>query len=288
VAASRLTGKPVVCHVHGYLDIGPKRTTSLNRHVDRFVVISQFIADPWLASGIDASKVEVVHNGIDPADYPAGQVEERRRARAELGIPDDDRLVVTYLGRLDREKGVDVLLDAWRRLDPPNPATLLLVGSSVVDHDGGQYVRELESMATGDVRFIPLRRDVIAPLHAADVVVVPSVWDEPFGRTVIEGLATGRPVVASRVGGIPEILTGPLERLLFERGNAEELAARIRSLSSWRVDEPSLGPACTERVTGSFTLSRMADGIERAFAGAIDGRRGRGGRGGRASAGDGA
>ncbi len=142
----------------------------------------------------------------------------------------------------------------------------------MVDHDGGQYLRELESTAAGDVRFIPLRRDVVPPLHAADVVVVPSVWDEPFGRTIIEGLATGRPVVASRVGGIGEILTGPLERFLFDRGDAEGLASRIRAVASWRVDEPSLGRACTDRVTGSFTLSRMADGIERAFSSVADGR----------------
>jgi glycosyltransferase involved in cell wall biosynthesis len=53
-----------------------------------------------------------------------------------------------------------------------------------------------------------MRRDVITPLHAADVVVVPSTYDEPFGRAVIEGMATGRPVVTSRVGGMPEILEG--------------------------------------------------------------------------------
>ncbi len=117
IAASMVTRKPVVCHVHGYLDIGPARTAFLDRHVDRFVAISQFVADPWIASGIDAAKVEVVHNGIDPADYPVGDLDERRRARAELGVPDDDRLVVTYVGRLDREKGVDVLLEAWRRLN---------------------------------------------------------------------------------------------------------------------------------------------------------------------------
>ena len=223
----------------------------------------------------------MVHNGIDPAEYPQGDGDARRQARQELGVPDDDRLVVTYVGRLDREKGVDVLLDAWRRLEAErgesggsrdSGATLLVVGSPVSDQDGGQYRRELESRAVGDVRFIPLRRDVVAPLHAADVAVVPSTWDEPFGRTIIEGLATGRPVVASRVGGIPEILTGPLDRLLFDRGDADALAARIRAVASWRVDEPSLGQLCRDRVTSSFTLDRMVDGIERAFATVLDGR----------------
>ena len=73
------------------------------------------------------------------------------------------------------------------------------------------YQAELKKLATDSVHFIEGQRNVVTPLHASDVVVVPSVWREPFGRTVIEALATGRPVVASRVGGIPEILTGPLE-----------------------------------------------------------------------------
>lgn len=265
VPAGRLAGAPVVCHLHGHTDLSPERMAFLNRHVGRFVVISQFVADEWLAAGLDPAKVDVVFNGIDPTEYPAGGLAERDEARRALGLPPDG-FVVTYFGRVDREKGIHVLLDAWRRLDlDPEKAGLLVVGSSMVDNDGGAYRSELEALARDDVRFLPARPDVVVTLHAADVVVVPSTWDEPFGRTVIEGLSTGRPVVASRVGGIPEILAGPLERLLFERGDAEGLAERLGCLLHWRDEDPSLGAECESRVHQGFTLAQMVDGIESAF-----------------------
>jgi glycosyltransferase involved in cell wall biosynthesis len=135
----------------------------------------------------------------------------------------------------------------------------------MVDNDAGRYRAELEALAGDSVRFLPARRDVVVTLHAADVVVVPSTWDEPFGRTVIEGLATGRPVLGSRVGGIPEILDGPLERFLFERGDVAGLSDRLGSLLDWREQEPELATACRARVDEGFTLVQMVDGIEAAF-----------------------
>ena len=125
----------------------------------------------------------------------------------------------------------------------PTRPRLLVVGSSTVASDAGRYQAELRALATDNVRFIPGQRDVVTPLHASDVVVVPSVWQEPFGRTVIEALSTGRPVVASRVGGIPEILTGPLERFLFEREDADGLAEQLLGLVHWRDKEPGAGRA---------------------------------------------
>lgn len=265
IPAGALLSAPVVCHEHGYMELGAKRTAFLNRHVDRFIMISQYVADPWLAAGLDPSKLDVVHNGIDPEEYPFGGLEEQLTAREALGLPCEP-FVVTYLGRLDKEKGVDVLLEAWRLLGwGPEEARLLVVGSSVTDHDGGSHVASLHALADEHVVFLPARRDVVTPLHASDVVVVPSIWDEPFGRSVIEALSTGRPVLASRVGGIPEILSGPLDRFLFERGNPSALAEQLAGIRDWRQREPHLAEVCAARVREAFTLARMVDGIESAF-----------------------
>ena len=266
VPAGRIVGAPVVLHLHGFDDdLETKHVAFLNRSVGRFVVVSQFVADRWLTAGLDPQKVDVVHNGVDLAEYPYGGLDERTSARHRLGLPEDP-FVVTYFGRLDRQKGVDVLLRAWRELDfSPGEARLLVVGSPMVDDGSALHVAELHELANDGVTFLPGRRDVVTPLHAADVVVVPSTFNEPFGRTVIEALSTGRPVLGSRVGGIPEILGGPLERLLFERGNASELAEKIRSIMRWRELEPDLADVCIERVRGGFTLAHMVDGIEAAF-----------------------
>ena len=137
--------------------------------------------------------------------------------------------------------------------------------SPTAQQDAAHYQAELRALATDSVRFIPGRRDVVTPLHASDVVVVPSVWQEAFGRTVIEGLSTGRPVLASRVGGIPEILSGPLGRFLFERDDSDGLAEQLLGLTHWRDKEPGLAELCRARVLEQFTLDRTVDGIESSF-----------------------
>jgi glycosyltransferase involved in cell wall biosynthesis len=107
-----------------------------------------------------------------------------------------------------------------------------------------------------------MRTDVVTPLHAADVVVVPSIYEEPFGRTVIEAMSTGRPVIASSVGGIPEILTGGLAELLVAPGDAGALAAKLAEVLDWRTGRPDLGPRCADHVARHFTLSSMVDQVE--------------------------
>jgi glycosyltransferase involved in cell wall biosynthesis len=262
VPAGMLTRAPVVCHLHGHTDLRPKDIAFLNRHVARFVPVSHFVADLWVASGLDPAKTTTVHNAIDPADYPPGGPDERAAARLELGIP-DDVFVVTYVGRLDREKGVDVLLRAWRRLGlGPDEGRLLIVGSSTVDHDGGANLAELQDLVDDSVSMLGSRRDVVTPRYAADVCAVPSRFLEPFGRTVIEGLSTGRPVVASRIGGIPEILDGDLEYLLVTPEDVDDLADRLRSLMTWHDDDPGLAERCIERVQRSFLLEQAVDRVE--------------------------
>ncbi len=173
-----------------------------------------------------------------------------------------DAFVTLYYGRLDKEKGVDVLLQAWRLLGvPADDATLLVMGESVIDPDPAASERRLRELAPAGCRWLPLSRDVLTPLHAADVVVLPS-YDEGLSLTLLEALATGRPVVATRVGGTPEALFPPLDHLMFEPGDPPGLAWTLERLMNWRNEDPGLGERCRERVTGNFTLEQMARGVE--------------------------
>jgi len=269
VPLKQITRKPLVMHFRGFADeFTPrqlaKRVKVYNDVADRLIAVSAFVGNQWTSAGLDPKKVEVIHNGIDPDDYPFGDAAARSRARAALGL-DDTLFVVTFIGRVDVEKGVEVLLQAWKELDVgPEEGCLLVVGSPITHENPGLYLSELQHGASASVRFIPMQRDVITPLHAADVVVVPSLV-EPFGRSVIEGLATGRPVVASRVGGIPEILTGQLAGLLFDSGAAQDLAKRLDGLVGWQNATPDLGLGCREHVERDFTLRRTVDQLEGVF-----------------------
>lgn len=269
-AVGRSSAAPVVCHVHGF---SAHPIGSVNRlfarGMSRMLAVSEHVRQQWEAAGIPGERTEVVYNGIDPAAYPMADEETRAAARAALGIP-PDAFVALYCGRIAFEKGIHVLIDAWRTLGLDADGGRLLVAGATESDD---YLDELRQRAGHDgVHWLGRQRNVVGPMHAADVTVVPSIGDEAFGRTVIEAMATGCPVIASRVGGIPEVLTEPFDRFLVERSDVDQLAKVLATMTGWRREEPGLAAACRAHVMKRFTLEQMVDGIERALEEAIAGR----------------
>lgn len=266
-AVRRLTGARVVCFLREFTDVSALSTRVLTRGVGGFIVGSECMRMTWAQHGIDASRIHVVPPGVDLRDYPEGSESDMKPARERLGLPTDG-YVVTFVGRIVPQKGVEVLLEAWRRMAlAPDQATLVIAGVPMLSHGPEPYSASLMKDAPPGTVWLPMQRDVISVMHASDVVVVPSVWDEPFGRVVIEGMATGRPVVASRVGGIPETLDGEFERFLFPRSDAEALAERLLTLRTWRTDDPDLGRRAIAHVASRYTLAGHANGIESVLAG---------------------
>lgn len=191
----------------------------------RIVAVSDFLANELSKSLPPGLRrlVRVVHNGVDRGLFDAPP-----RPRA-------DRLRIVYVGRMIPDKGVHVLIDAYRSMRHREDAVLTLIGASGFSASDPltPYERRLRRQAAGDPgivfrSFLP-RRAVAAELRAGDVLVVPSNWPEPFGLTVLEGMASGLAVVASRVGGVPEALDGA--GLDFAPGDSDELAAILDSLA---------------------------------------------------------
>jgi glycosyltransferase involved in cell wall biosynthesis len=98
-------------------------------------------------------------------------------------------------------------------------------------------------------------------LAAADLVVLPSRFPDPLPLLVLEALASGTPIVASAVGGIPEMLTGPFAANLVPAGDADALAARIRALRDWRTRTPELAELGRRHVETGFSLQRMGESV---------------------------
>jgi len=180
--------------------------------------------------------------------------------------PDD--FIVTYAGRFHPVKGVDTLLAAVASLRRQQiKCELLLAGSSEIIPANGNYIAELREQAGSlgiaeSVRWLGHRSDIPDLFAASDVVVLPSLWSEPFGRTVIESMACGTPAAASRTGGIVEILTGEFERFTFAPGNSEELAHVLMSLKGWRLRDAGLAQRCRRHAVEKFGLERTLNGVE--------------------------
>ncbi len=274
-AAGRLSGAPVVCHLH---EIRHARPGSFpNEHVRRFIAVSDFLRRQWEEVGLNPDLIDVVHNGVSSDDYPVGGEAERADARARLGLPQEG-FIALYYGRLDPEKGIDVLLDAWRRLGiGDGEGTLLIVGSPSAHLENGAQVQDaLRENAPPGCVWRPAQADVVVLLHAADVVVVPSLWDEPCARVIFETLSTGRPVLVTRTGGSPEMLTGEFERFLVEPGDAAALSSALEGLVGWQTREPTLAGRCSTHVRDHFSLDLLVDGVERSLTAAAGEIRGKG------------
>ncbi len=178
------------------------------------------------------------------------------RARADLAA--GDRPVVLAVGRLAEQKGFGVLLaaaGAWQQRDPR--PLVAIAGEGPL---AGELAAAAQRHGT-DVRFLGARRDVPALLAAAELVVVPSYW-EARALIVQEALVAGRPVVASRVGGIPE-LTGEDAALLVPAGDARALSAAVQAV----LDDPALAArlAAAARARGAG-LPSAADAVDTALA----------------------
>jgi len=233
------------------------------RQADAVLCVSRDLAGRMRRAG--ARDVAAAVIAVPPAAAPSA--EAIGKARAEIGAP--GRPVVLAAGRLAAQKGFDVLVDAMIRMPGRAPAPVLVIAGE------GPLAGKLaaRSWAAGvDVRFLGVRADIPALLAAADVAVVPSRWEgQPL--FVQEALRAGRPLVASRVGGILD-LTGEEGALLVPAEDPGRLAAAILCV----LDDPavcrSLADAAAARAA---TLPSQADAVDAAVA-AYDGLLARSGR----------
>ena len=176
---------------------------------DGILAVSDYIRRRVATCNERDEKTVTVYNGIDVGAFAHPQV----ISREQIGFKADD-FVLVFSGRLIREKGILELVEAMRMLKEVGRIKLLIIGSSFYDNSHGDsaFITELKGAAaeladrivfTGYVKHSMMG----SYLHLADVAVIPSLWEEPFGLTIVEGMAAGLPVITTDGGGIPEIVT---------------------------------------------------------------------------------
>ena len=244
-------GAQVVLHMHNSHLLEWPRTLLERVRVDRILFVSQFLLDEAQRKFPRLPRAEVLYNGADgvifhPAKVLAGQTEAN-----ETTSP-----VVLFAGRLVEDKGVHVLVDSMRLLAEQGVALRAwIVGGA--DFSGGQqteYIERLKAAAPETVSFLPYRTGASLGelFRQADIFCSPSIWDEPFGLVNVEALASGLPVVSTRVGGVPEVFREG-GGILVERGSSEELAGALRLLAQDGQLRTELARQGYETFTRRFT-----------------------------------
>jgi glycosyltransferase involved in cell wall biosynthesis len=255
------------------------------KRVKQFIAVSNQTKLDWVKLGIKSDNIGVVYNGTNTEKFRPP--ESFSRIRKEWNIPENTR-VISYIGRLDRMKGVETLIKGFALLLKNDISAKLLIAGKPIAHvgkdgkecpeEGERYKQSLKQLSIDlgidkYVDFLGHVTNTTSVYQVSDVTVLPSQWSEPFGRTIIESMACGTPVVASRIGGIPEILTGEFQEGLFEPGNERDLAERLNLIINWRDITPQLGERCREHILDKFSLEKMIDGIEKVLLNVIHQKR---------------
>ena len=217
-------GAKLIYHSHSSLSFYAKRKEFCLFRADAYIFVSDFMRRESISFFPNMRNTYAIHNGADEAlFYP----------QTSRSLPVNTSPVVLYVGRLHPTKGVHVLMEAMRILQARGISGFCrVVGSSAF---GGsrttRYVRSLLRNCPENMQFVGHRsgREIGDEHRSADILCCPSIWQEPFGNVNIEAMACRVPVIATRVGGIPEIAAeGGV--VLVEPDAAEELADALQRL----------------------------------------------------------
>jgi glycosyltransferase involved in cell wall biosynthesis len=231
------------------------------RDADAFVAMSRAIREEMVAAGVPRERVTVLPHGVDTERFRPASAAERAGLRAGLGLPDG--ILAVYSGRLLRGKGLDTLLEAFAGVaSRARDLRLVLVGSG--EGQALSVEEELKRRAgegdlSGRVVFTGRRDRVEDALRAADLYVFPSVF-EALGIALVEAAACGLPAVASRTGGIVDVVEDGRSGRLVAPGDPAALGAALVALAADPALRASMGRQARETAVSRFD---ERDGLDR-------------------------
>ena len=233
---------------------------------DHVFCVSKATRDNLVKKGIPVSHARIIYSGLRTELFFEGN-----RSTLKPQTTGDQDFILLYAGRISKEKGVETLLDAVRILirEKKIPSLKLkIAGTGATD-----YLAYLEgyinqAKITDRISFLGNLPYEVMPekLKEFDVLVVPSIWPEPFARITLEGMISGLVVVATSIGGTPEVIDHKRNGLLFAPGDARDLSEQISTLAQDHDFCNRLAQAGKKTVEDRFTFKLMIDKVEEFLA----------------------
>jgi L-malate glycosyltransferase len=272
--ARRLGGPPTIVHVrdclpHGLLAYMTRRAVGSGAAL--VLANSRYTARSFEAERFGLSS-RVIYNGVDANRFDPDSI-DRGAARDSLALSPNS-VAIGVVAQITPWKGQDVAIEALARVRQRHPqAELVLAGEATFSgpatrYDNIAFERRLRDAAKGQgvnggVRFLGRREDVPAVMAALDILLVPS-WEEPFGNTILEGMAMGLPVLATTIGGSAELITDGSDGLLVAPHDPGPWAQTIGALIEDPERRGALGAAARQRAS-EFTLGATARAAVEAY-----------------------
>jgi len=271
------TGVPVVWHVNDILPNHPLSEAirlfawlSKRSHI---VGVSHATVRAFCGALDFKGRARTIHNGVELGKFPFKIVDNSGLTnsgyREAFGIPQNG-FVVCAIGQICERKGLRELVSAFERICKSAPQMhLVIVGTVVFKHEE-RYFNALREMADKSscaerIHFTGELSDISEVLQKSDLLVLNS-WQEPFGLVLIEAMSSGTPVLATRVGGIPEIVTDQVNGWLIEKGDSVGLASKLLSLSLDRNVLVEAAQVARQITIRQFSLQRFHDNLDRLYS----------------------
>lgn len=221
------------------------------RNVSLFIALTEFSKQKFIEGGLPGDKIAVRPNFLEDDPGPGG----------------DERQGALFVGRLSHEKGVEFLLDAWENLPD---ISLKVVGDGPLRPWMKNFVKERRLQNVTMAGFMPLP-DALREMQKASFLVMPSVWYETFGRTIIEAYACGTPVIASRLGAMADLVEDGRTGLLFEPGNADDFVEKIRQTAGNPDAVRKWGRQARSAFEAKYSAEAAAESLVQIYAAAMNG-----------------